>query len=288
MWIGWAPRPMRRFLFFVLVSIALTSGCELNPPSTAPSTTKTDVEPGRIDEELALKRLAPDTYLVVHEPFVAANVLVAKMPDGTVVICSSPFDTVASRALVGWVKRALAPTRIVAIDTHFHLDGTAGNEAYREAGAVVYASNLTQRLLVEKGASMRDESATRFEGAERERMRSMKIVLAERTFDEREGLRLTFGGEEVRVVFPGAGHSPDNVVVFFPARSVVFGGCMIKGSRSIGYIGDADLDHWEAAVDEAEKLGAKIVVPGHGAPGGPELYALTKTVVREAKDKRAP
>lgn len=139
--------------------------------------------PGRIDEELSVRLLALDTYLVVHEPFVAANVL--------------------------------AP--------------------------------------------------------------------AARTFDEHEGLVLRFGAEEVRVVYPGAAHSPDNVVVFFPSRGVLFGGCMIKGSASVGFIGDADLDHWESAVDSVRALGAKIVIPGHGPVGGAELFDLTTSVVRTAR-----
>jgi glyoxylase-like metal-dependent hydrolase (beta-lactamase superfamily II) len=243
--------------------------------------------PGRIDEELAVRTLALDTYLVVHEPFFSANVLVAKMPDGTVVICSSPFETEASRALVAWIEAKLKPKRMVAINTHFHLDGTGGNEAYREHGVEIYASSLTQRLLTEKGASLRSESAKQFEGTERERMLAMKIVHAEHTFDERAGLALTFGGEQVRVVYPGAAHSPDNVVVFFPSRGVLFGGCMIKGSASVGFIGHADLENWESAVDVVRGLGARVVIPGHGPVGGPELFDLTSSVVRKARaDKK--
>lgn len=272
-----------------LAMTASIAGCEFGQPRP-PMTPATTAAPpsGRIDEELAVKTLAPDTYLVVHEPFVAANVLVAKMPDGAVVIASSPFETQASRALVTWVKAALSPTRIVAINTHFHLDGTGGNEAYREAGVVTYASAQTQRLLSEKGAAMQLESANQLAGVEKERMLAMKVVPAEKTFDEKEGMTLTFGAEEVRVVYPGAGHSPDNVVVFLPSRGVLFGGCLIKGSKAVGYIGHADLDHWEAAVDTVRALGAKIVIPGHGPVGGPELFDLTASVVRSAKANPRP
>lgn len=279
---------LRVLLLAALASVV--SACQLGQPDPGtpamiPATTASPPT-GRIDEELAVRKLAPDTYLVVHEPFVAANVLVAKMPDGAVVIASSPMETQASRALVAWVKAALSPTRIVAINTHFHFDGTGGNEAYREAGVTTYASALTQRLLAERGAKLQVESASSFAGTEKDRMLAMKIVPAERTFDEHDGMTLAFGAEEVRVVAPGPGHSPDNVVVFFPARGVLFGGCMIKGSKTVGYIGDADLDRWEAAVDVARALAPKIVIPGHGPIGGPELFDLTSVVVREARAKR--
>lgn len=280
---------MTKASIVVVIAALASAGCQFGQPDAvtpaAPAATTASPASGRIDEELALRKLAPDTYLVVHEPFVSANVLVAKMPDGAVVIASSPMETHASRALVTWVKAALSPTRIVAINTHFHFDGTGGNEAYREAGVITYASTLTQKLLAEKGASMQVESAKGFDGVEKDRMLAMKITPAEKTFDEREGLVLSFGGEDVRVIYPGAGHSPDNVIVFFPSRRVLFGGCMIKGSKSVGYIGHADLDHWEAAVDVARGLEPKIVVPGHGPPGGPELFDLTATVVREARAK---
>jgi glyoxylase-like metal-dependent hydrolase (beta-lactamase superfamily II) len=115
-------------------------------------------------------------YLVTHEPFFASNVLVVRMPDGAVVICSSPYETQASRALVGWVKATLRPSRMVAINTHFHFDGTGGNEAYRELGVLTYAASDTQRLLQEKGPAVQAEAPADFEDADRKRrIGAMKI-----------------------------------------------------------------------------------------------------------------
>jgi metallo-beta-lactamase class B len=243
----------------------------------------------RIDEELVVQTIAEDAFVVTHEPFFASNVLVVRMPDGTVVLCSSPFETHATRALVRWVREAFRPTRIVAINTHFHFDGTGGNEAYRELGVETWGTDRTRRLLLEKGKALQAGSAEEFEGARRERVLAMKVVPAEHTFAELpEGgaHTLSFGGAEVRVIYPGAAHSPDNLLVFFPSRGILFGGCMIKGARSVGFVGHADLDHWEAAVDVARKAAPRKVVPGHGAPAGPELFDLTMEVVRGARARR--
>lgn len=284
---------LRKVTVQVGVAVLFAVGaCACEGMTIAPAGARASVEapvaasPGRIDEELSVRTLAENTYLVVHEPFVAANVLVTKMPDGAVVICSSPFETEASRALVRWIKATLKPTRIVAINTHFHFDGTGGNEAYRELGVETYASSLTQRLLKERGLASRDSTAKEFEGVERQRMLAMNVVLAEHTFDEHAGIVFTFGGEEVRVIYPGPGHAPDNVIVFFPSRGVLFGGCMIKGSATVGFIGDADLGHWEAAIDVARSLGARVVIPGHGPVGGAELFDLTASVVQRARAGR--
>jgi metallo-beta-lactamase class B len=98
---------------------------------------------------------------------------------------------------------------------------------------------------------------------------------------------MRFGGELVRIVSPGAAHAPDNVVVLLPARGVVFGGCMIKASDAAGFLGHADLDHWEQAVETVRALGARVVIPGHGAVGGAELYDRTIRVVRRERAARA-
>jgi glyoxylase-like metal-dependent hydrolase (beta-lactamase superfamily II) len=54
-------------------------------------------------------------------------------------------------------------------------------------------------------------------------------------------------------------------------------------SASVGFIGDADLEHWESALEAIRGLGAKLVVPGHGPVGGAELLDLTAAVVRGAR-----
>lgn len=271
----------RLTLAFVAACYAQAS----SPPPGAPPRAVGEVM--RIDEELTARLVAPDAYVVTESAFVAANVLVVRMPDGTVVICSSPYETESARSLVKWIRAALAPARIVAINTHFHFDGTGGNEAFRELGVETYASTHTQELLRERGETMRAAAVKDFDDAARKRrVEAMRVVLAERTFPEQQGLALAFGGEEVRVRYPGPAHSPDNVLVFFPSRGVLFGGCMVKGSRSVGYIGDADLDHWEAAVDDARGLGARVVVPGHGGVSSTDLFDVTTAVVRDARAKR--
>jgi glyoxylase-like metal-dependent hydrolase (beta-lactamase superfamily II) len=241
-------------------------------------------EVSRIDAELSVQKIAPDAFVVTHEPFYASNVLVVRMADGTIVLCSSPYETQAARALVRWVHETFHPPRVVAINTHFHFDGTGGNEAYRDLGVTTFASEHTQQLLKQDGKRLQAEWARGFDDQDtRRRVETMKIVEAEKTFPEQEGLVLRFGGEEARVVYPGAGHSLDNVVVFFPSKGILFGGCMIKSATTIGYIGHADLDRWESSVEVARGLGARVVVPGHGKVSGPDLFDLTIALVRDAR-----
>lgn len=143
---------------------------------------------------------------------------------------------------------------------------------------------LTQALLAESGERVRDQSAAALQDRTlSSRVQNTRIVPAGKTFKAGEGLTLTIGGETVRALYPGPAHSPDNVVVHFPARGVLFGGCMIKAGSSIGNVADADLGRWEGAVRSLEPLAPRFVVPGHGPVGGVELLQNTIEVVRGAQ-----
>lgn len=239
----------------------------------------------RINEELTAERVARDAWVVTHDAgLVPANTLVVRMPDGTVVLCSSPYESDSTRVMLRWLRETLRPSRVVAINTHFHPDGMAGNEAYREAGVETWASDLTQELFEARGAEVHDMTARAVGAPLRERMERTKLVGAARTFEHQEGLTLELGGEVVRVLYPGPAHTRDNVVVHFPGRRLLFGGCMVRAAdATIRYTGDADVDRWEASVASLLPLAPEVVVPGHGASGGGELLRHTLDVVRAAR-----
>jgi metallo-beta-lactamase class B len=267
---------------FALLAACACAG-RLPPAPAAP----VDDRPVRIDRDLSVRRVAPDAYVITHDTGLASNVLVARMPDGTLVICSSPFDTEVTRAMVRWLRAAFAPARMVAINPHFHPDGTAGNEAYADGGVETHATAETQGLVVARGAQTLAESAALVDDpAAKARIQATRVVPAANVIDLSRRPTFTIGGEPVQVIFPGPAHAPDNVVVHFPARRLLFGGCMIKTGKTIGYTGDAVMDAWEASVRALEPLDVAVVVPGHGRTGGPELLRNTVEVVRAAREKR--
>jgi glyoxylase-like metal-dependent hydrolase (beta-lactamase superfamily II) len=236
---------------------------------------------------LVLRELAPEVVLAVQTSpkGSSANVLAVRMTDGTVVICSSPYDTKTTRVLVRALRARFRATRLVAINTHFHADGTNGNEAYAAEGVETYASDHTVALARERGEAGRETMAKYVEAADPQlaaRIRSTALAPAAHTFAEAEGLTLQFGADNVRALFVGAGHSPDNIVVFFPRQRVLFGGCMVRSESGLGNTSDADIAHWADAADAAARLEPVIVIPGHGEVGGPELLRATAERARAA------
>jgi glyoxylase-like metal-dependent hydrolase (beta-lactamase superfamily II) len=260
-----------------------------SPPPTVPALSAEEVELERVG--LSIRELAPDVLLAVQRSpkQSSANVLVVRVRDGSVVICSSPYDTGATRALVRYVRARFAPSRIIAINTHFHADGTAGNEGYAAEGVATYASDHTVALQAERGRAGLAGMARYIEAEDpalAERIRGTRVVAAQQVFAESEGLSLTFASESVLVAFMGGGHSPDNVVVHFPDRGVLFGGCMVRSDPGLGNTADADLAHWATTAESAAGLSPRIVVPGHGSPGGTELLTATAAAVRSREHER--
>ena len=257
----------------VLLIAAGLAGCAHAVLSDGP----TEVAPDR-----RVTRLAARAWIVRHaEPF-PANSLLVEMDDGTLVLCGSPYTAEATRALLGWARKAFGTRPIVAINTHFHPDALGGNEALIEAGGRVYGSELTARLLAERGEAVRAlliafaEKRPGGAGA----FRTARWLPATSTFRAVDGLELAFGGERLEVFYPGPAHSPDNVVVWFPERHLLFGGCMILAGERLGNTADADLERWPEAIEQLRRFDAALVVPGHGDRFGPELLDRTLEVLR--------
>ena len=275
--LGPSPATARRRAH-AFAALLVVGGCARTQPAA--------LDPSR---ELTEQALGPDVVLFRHDPgFAPANVLAVRMPDGTVVFCSSPYDTLATRVMVQRARRRLKPRRMVAINVHFHPDGSAGNAGYAAEGVQTYGSDLSAQALARRGPAvwaLTAQSASREAAA---RLKDTPIVAAATTFPAAQGLRLTFGGETVHVIYPGPAHSPDNVVVHFPARRLLYGGDLVRAARAgVGYRGDADLGHWPIALRTVAALPADLIVPGHGSVGGRELLEHTRQVVEAAQPRPA-
>lgn len=220
----------------------------------------------RIGSELVAIAIAPKSWVIVHERPWPANALLCEMGDGSLVLCDTPYTAAATRELLAWIRGRFGERELTVINGHFHPDCLGGNCVLIEADAAVYGSDLTVRLLAERGERARAQTLA---AMTRSQIESTGLAKDEwcppaRTFPLADGLRLSFGGEEVWAIFPGPAHAPDNVVTFFPERDVVFAGCMALTGTRPGYTEDADLDRWGEAVERVKALGATVVVPGHG------------------------
>lgn len=101
--------------------------------------------------DLHLLCIGAGAYVVRHDcPFLCNSVLV-EMPDGSFVFGGTPGFPEAARLVLDWIVREHGRRPVVAIDSGYHFDNLGGNGAFIEAGFPVYGSDLTVRLLAERG-----------------------------------------------------------------------------------------------------------------------------------------
>nr|ALG03673.1 NDM metallo-beta-lactamase [uncultured bacterium] len=230
-------------------------------------------------EGVAFRRIAPGVWL--HSAFrevpgfgrTVSNGLVVENGE-TSVLVDTAWDDAQTRTILQWAREHLHRPVAAAVVTHAHSDKMGGMAALHSAGVKTFANRLTNA-----DAPARD------------------LIPAQIGLDFDTNGWLTPASAEaaadlgpLRVFYPGAGHTRDNIVVGLAQAKIIFGGCLIRppGSTDMGNTGDGDLSHWDIAAQRAGDTfpGANVVVPSHGPPAGRELIALTARLAREARAEK--
>jgi metallo-beta-lactamase class B len=215
-----------------------------------------DIELQRISDRIWLHRNAAD---VAGWGRVEANGLVVFGARGAVII-DTGFTPEQTAWLMERVRAATGQDATALVATHSHDDRAGGVAVAAAAGVPVYASTRTRTLLGTEGDAIThafDATAT-----------------------------LDLGDLHIELFYPGAGHAPDNIVVYVREEHLLFGGCLVRAGESngIGNLADADLPAWPATMDRviARYGKAHLVVPGHGRTGDAALLLHTRTLAEQA------
>jgi metallo-beta-lactamase class B len=263
-----------------LVGIAALAASTERTPQLAVSRLVSTAAKERIDlaSDLYLQRVGEGAYVISHSfPWLCNSVLV-EMADGTLVMGGTPCTPEATELVLTWSRQQFGERKLVAINTGYHVDNLGGNRALLDAGFPVYGSDLTVKLLKERGEQTR-QTTLKLAGATNSPAyavyASMRFAPPDHIFPIQDGLTLKFGSEEVRVFYPGPSQAPDKVVVFFPDRKLLFGSCMILAGDRLGNTAEADMRLWPVAMRRLEQFPVNVVVPGHGTRLDPGLVQHT-------------
>lgn len=105
-----------------------------------------------------VKEISKDIYVVSDLDFFHSNIMIARFSDNSVLIASSPYENKGTELLMKWTNKTLRPKKVIAINTHFHLDGTGGNEVFHQYGVETYSSHHTAKLQPENKIIFKETS----------------------------------------------------------------------------------------------------------------------------------
>ncbi len=199
------------------------------------------------------------TYNIYEGSKIPANGMYLVTNNG-VVMFDTPWDTTQFQPLMDSIDRKFHKKVLLVISTHWHEDRTAGLDYYKKKGIPTYSTYATKNLCRENNLP---QAQYTFEG--------------DTTFNIFNTVFETY--------YPGAGHSSDNIVVYFPKDKLLVGGCFIKSveATDLGNLSDANIGMWRVAIKTLIKKypKVKIVIPGHQKIAGKSALKHTLKLADE-------
>lgn len=250
-----------------IVLAALVAGCASGPsPSRHGGQVVVlgpDLELSRVDDELWIHVSDDPTARWGSVP---ANGLLVGRGDASALVDTGWNQGQTERLLEFAAHSMNAPVRHF-IATHGHPDRVGGALALAGKGIIVHAQTQTAHALEE-----------------------LNLGLQILPFESEATVML--GDRKLELLYPGPGHTRDNVVVYLPDERVLFAGCLAKSRRAtdLGNREDAVLEAWPRALlrllarfgvpgEDAPAASiterVDLVVPGHGPPGHLDLIHHT-------------
>lgn len=244
----------------------------------------------KISDELYYNIVTDDVYMITHYfPHYGGNSLFVLLENKKAVLIDTPYDGVATLALMQWIEKQFGELNLYAIVTGFHQDNLGGNEVLVERDIPVYGMQLTANLLKTEGdefkkvimESVKNNENTMFY----ERYTDLILTPPDHTFDlkKNESKLIEIENEVFEFYYPGETHTVDNSVVYLHEKNLLFGGCMIRAlsDQRPGYIKYANMKEWPVSVAfVSEKFSKSIVIiPGHGFEGDTRLIHHTKDIL---------
>lgn len=179
-------------------------------------------------------------------------------PDAVLVIDTFEDPDAAKAMLAAIREKTSAPVRYV-VNTHYHLDHTAGNNVFAAAGAVVMAQQNVRTW-------ERTQNLKFFGAHPTEKQRQFVTILGLPSVTYRDGITIWLGDRRVEVrVLPG--HTGGDSAVIVPDAGVVFTGDLFW-NHTLPNLIDANTREQIATNDTFLKAYPDATfVPGHGNVG---------------------
>jgi len=198
------------------------------------------------ESALDISHLKGDFYIFTTYNFYKGNKVPANgmylLTDKGAVMIDSPWDTTQYQPLIDSIKLKHNKNVLMCIATHFHEDRTGGLQYFRQHGIKTYTTKQTDELSKKEG------------------MKRAEFLIDKDTV-------FTIGQYSFQTYYPGKGHAPDNIVIWFEKEKILYGGCLIKSTKAnnLGNLSDASINDYETTLKNVEKKckDPEYIIPGH-------------------------
>lgn len=175
-----------------------------------------------------------------------------------VVVIDTGASTLGAQAIHAAIRKVTDKPVIYAVNTGGQDHRWLGNDYFRQQGAKLVASEAGLADIRSRGAEQQ-AMAERFL---KEKFAGTKPAFPDITFRGRYVLPVA--GERIELIDTGGAHTPGDILVWLPARSIMFAGDTVFVRRLLGVL-PGSAGRWIRSLEYLrDELKPRIVVPGHG------------------------
>lgn len=247
----------------LILTILSMSGCKIGYRKVEGTVDRTDMP-------VEISHVKGGLYVVEDYNYWKTNVVFYATKKGAFFIDATYLPKSATRII--WKGAAYSMAEFLGVlVTSYPLYHSGGISAFRNERIPVYTNVQTATLLDEKWEKMQDEMDRSYSTW----LRTENVYVTQYIGDE-----ANFYEGKIQVKYPGDGHTPGNLIVYFPEEKALYAGSIL--SDPLMFTRESRRSEYLKVLNECKKLKPEIVIAGHGeAMQDPEFIDHVMDLVRE-------